>query len=218
MSNIITAYYNGTQVFFQNDAYLNATTIAKHFNKSPRRWLELPSTIEYIDLLSKRLNVGKSDILKTTRGINGGTWLHRRLAVPFARWINVEFAIWCDEQIEKILIEQNQTQQQPLPLTEAEADEEALRIIANLYSSLCGAYEMGQKLRKDYPFLRQEIDKRLGGHYLHNLHLPTEYSLEKAKKYVHAKSERIMFIKGMLSLLDERPLNEQSQSERLAHL
>ncbi|CDG00412.1 P22AR C-terminal domain-containing protein [Avibacterium paragallinarum] len=108
MSNIITADYNGTQVFFQDDAYLNATAIAKHFNKLPNEWLRLESTQEYIDLLCKKLNTGKSRILKTTRGVNGGTWLHRRLAVPFARWLNVEFAIWCDEEIEKILIGQKQ--------------------------------------------------------------------------------------------------------------
>jgi len=34
---------------------------------------------------------------------NGGTWLHRKLAVPFARWCDVRFAIWCDYQIELIL-------------------------------------------------------------------------------------------------------------------
>ena len=35
--------------------------------------------------------------------------------------------------------------------------------------------------------------------------MPTENALTKARKYVQAKSERIMFIKGMLSLLDEQP-------------
>ncbi len=106
----------------------------------------------------------------------------------------------------------NKPKQQTLPLAEAEADEEAIRIIANLYHSLREAYEMGQKLRKGYPYLRQEIDKKLGGHYFHNLNIPTEQALEKAKRYVHAKSERIMFIKGMLSLLDEQP-----QPKRLAN-
>ncbi|WAX71586.1 antA/AntB antirepressor family protein [Gallibacterium anatis] len=96
-------------------------------------------------------------------------------------------------------------QQQPLPLAEAEADEEAIRIIANLYHSLNGAYEMGEKIRKEYPHLGRDIDKFIGGHYLYNLNMPTENALEKARKYVQAKSERIMFIKGMLSLLDEQP-------------
>ncbi|WP_080743277.1 antA/AntB antirepressor family protein [Gallibacterium anatis] len=96
-------------------------------------------------------------------------------------------------------------QQQPLPLAEAEADEEAIRIIANLYHSLNGAYEMGEKIRKEYPHLGRDIDKFIGGHYLYNLNMPTENALTKARKYVQAKSERIMFIKGMLSLLDEQP-------------
>ncbi|WP_080735376.1 antA/AntB antirepressor family protein [Gallibacterium anatis] len=98
-----------------------------------------------------------------------------------------------------------QPQQQNLPLAEAEADEEAIRIIANLYHSLNGAYEMGEKIRKEYPHLGRDIDKFIGGHYLYNLNMPTENALEKARKYVQAKSERIMFIKGMLSLLDEQP-------------
>ncbi|HJF74096.1 MAG TPA: antA/AntB antirepressor family protein [Gallibacterium anatis] len=96
-------------------------------------------------------------------------------------------------------------QQQPFPLAEAEADEEAIRIIANLYHSLNGAYEMGEKIRKEYPHLGRDIDKFIGGHYLYNLNMPTENALTKARKYVQAKSERIMFIKGMLSLLDEQP-------------
>ncbi|WP_052115768.1 phage antirepressor N-terminal domain-containing protein [Gallibacterium anatis] len=106
----------------------------------------------------------------------------------------------------------NKPKQQPLPLAEAEADEEAIRIIANLYHSLRGAFEMGEKIRKQYPYFAKEIDKTIGGHYLYNLNHPTEQALEKAKRYVHAKSERIMFIKGMLSLLDE-----QLQPKRLAN-
>lgn len=106
----------------------------------------------------------------------------------------------------------NKPKQQPLPLAEAEADEEAIRIIANLYHSLNGAYEMGEKIRKEYPHLGRDIDKFIGGHYLYNLNMPTENALTKARKYVQAKSERIMFIKGMLSLLEEQP-----QPKRLGH-
>ncbi|WP_288065678.1 P22AR C-terminal domain-containing protein [Rodentibacter caecimuris] len=119
MTNIITAHYNGTQVFFQDDAYLNATAIAAHFNKKPIDWLRLPNTEEYINTLCEKAKVGKSHFVRTARGGSDlsqrGTWLHRRLAVPFARWLNVEFAIWCDEQIEKILIEKNQPKQLALP-------------------------------------------------------------------------------------------------------
>lgn len=33
----------------------------------------------------------------------GGSWFHPKLSVPFARWLDVKFSIWCDMQIEKIV-------------------------------------------------------------------------------------------------------------------
>ena len=33
----------------------------------------------------------------------GGTWLHPKLAIVFARWLDVDFAVWCDEQIDTLL-------------------------------------------------------------------------------------------------------------------
>ncbi|ERF79477.1 BRO-N domain-containing protein [Gallibacterium anatis] len=123
-----------------------------------------------------------------------GMLSHTKVAKDFRKWV----LDILDQEVER-------QEQQNLPLAEAEADEEAIRIIANLYHSLNGAYEMGEKIRKEYPHLGRDIDKFIGGHYLYNLNMPTENALEKARKYVQAKSERIMFIKGMLSLLDEQP-------------
>lgn len=49
-------------------------------------------------------NTGESRILiKTRRGNSGGTWLHPDLAVVFARWLDVRFAVWCDRQIKALL-------------------------------------------------------------------------------------------------------------------
>ena len=50
--------------------------------------------------------VKKSGLVKTRSGApetGGGTWLHPKLAVPFARWCDVRFAVWCDIQIERLL-------------------------------------------------------------------------------------------------------------------
>lgn len=50
--------------------------------------------------------VKKTGLVKTKAGsleIGGGTWLHPKLAIVFARWLNVKFAVWCDEQISNIL-------------------------------------------------------------------------------------------------------------------
>lgn len=121
-----------------------------------------------------------------------GMLSHTKVAKEFRKWV-------------LDILDRETQQQEHLPLAEAEADEEAIRIIANLYHSLNGAYEMGVKIRKEYPHLGRDIDKFIGGHYLYNLNMPTENALEKARKYVQAKSERIMFIKGMLSLLEQQP-------------
>lgn len=82
-------------------------------------------------------------------------------------------------------------------------DEEALHIIVNLFHSLNGAYDMSEKIRNNAPHIGREIDKELGGYHLYNLNEPTRQALDKARKYIQAKSERIMFVKGMLSLLEE---------------
>lgn len=33
----------------------------------------------------------------------GGTWLHPKLGIRFAQWLDVDFAVWCDTQIEALL-------------------------------------------------------------------------------------------------------------------
>lgn len=50
--------------------------------------------------------VKATGFVKTKAGApenGGGTWLHPKLAVAFARWLDVDFAIWCDEQIDNIV-------------------------------------------------------------------------------------------------------------------
>lgn len=86
--------------------YLNATNVAKEFGKNVNEWKRLPSTIEYMETL---VDMGKSHIDNLVISIKGGavteqgTWIHKSLIVLFARWLNIRFAIWCDEQIENIL-------------------------------------------------------------------------------------------------------------------
>lgn len=206
MTNIITAHYNGTQVFFQDDAYLNATTIAAHFNKKPIEWLRLPSTEEYINALCQKEEVEKSHFIKTTKGKGkNGTWLHRRLAVAFARWLNVEFAIWCDEQIENILINQNQPQQLTLPEPSYHFDsiaqsDEALALFIKMYSYCLQAHQMQQKLKgTSIPI---QMESTIGGQYLFNFEHPLSYTLTEAKAFIQKNAERLPLVRAVHSLLN----------------
>ena len=102
--DMVRCQYNGSPVTFTADGWFNANEIADNFGKSPTEWLRLPTTREYVARLESRY--GKIPYVRTTRNRadrGGGTWLHPRLAVRFAQWLDVDFSIWCDEQIEQIL-------------------------------------------------------------------------------------------------------------------
>ncbi len=108
-ARIIPFNYNGQPVRFNGDGWLHATEIAERFGKRANDWASLPSTGSYIEALARNLNTGKSgissssDFIKTKRGKHGGTWLHPKLAVAFARWLSDDFAVWCDMQIDGLL-------------------------------------------------------------------------------------------------------------------
>lgn len=103
-----TLAYEGHPITIRNDGWFNATEAAARFGRKPAHWLELPNTKGYIAALAKALglNVGKSDfaLVRTQRGGKApGTWLHPKLAVAFARWLDDDFAVWCDCQIDNII-------------------------------------------------------------------------------------------------------------------
>lgn len=100
MSKIIKADFDGSVVTLNSDGWINATAIADAHGKRVGDWVDLPSTREYVERLNTRLS---GNLIQAKRGRNGGTWLHPKLAVMFARWISVDFAIWCDEQIDEII-------------------------------------------------------------------------------------------------------------------
>ena len=104
MNHVIPIHYDGQQVRFNSDGWINATDVAKRFGKKPAEWLRLPDAAKYMDALARHLNVGESHLLiVTTKGRSGGTWLHPKLAVSFARWLDVDFAVWCDLHIDALL-------------------------------------------------------------------------------------------------------------------
>ena len=97
---------------FTGDAYFNATAAAKPFGKEPKEWLRLDSTKEYLVQLVDFIHTGgnptfdENQALIVKRGSlenGGGTWMHPKLGVMFARWLNAKFAFWCDLQIDAIL-------------------------------------------------------------------------------------------------------------------
>ncbi len=103
---IITLQYHHFPVFFQENAFLNATNIAKQFNKSIRDYLNNDYTINYLESLQYYTLKEQHQLVieqKEGEGQEQGTWLHPYLAIDFARWLATDFAFWCEKQIENIL-------------------------------------------------------------------------------------------------------------------
>ncbi|MDN0074020.1 KilA-N domain-containing protein [Crenobacter sp. SG2303] len=107
---IIPFEYEHQPVHFTADGWFNATEAAASYGKRPNDWLALPETARYLDALCRKYEVGKSHFMKTRRGGDTrkssnaqGTWLHPKLVVRFAQWLDVDFAVWCDEQIDALI-------------------------------------------------------------------------------------------------------------------
>ena len=104
VTTVVTAEYKGQGYSFRDDGWFNATEAAQRYGKEPAQWQRLPATIEYVEALKRRY--GEITHVETSRARadrGGGTWLHPKLAVPFARWLDMDFSLWCDEQIDRLL-------------------------------------------------------------------------------------------------------------------
>ena len=108
--NVSVLNFGNTPVSFRQDGFLNATAIASHFGKLPKDYLKSEQTQQYISALAENLSVRRKILTEENQivivkrgGSEQGTWLHPKLAIHFARWLNPKFAVWCDEQIEALL-------------------------------------------------------------------------------------------------------------------
>ncbi|MBH3440534.1 KilA-N domain-containing protein [Pseudomonas luteola] len=104
MNNVIPFHYQGQAVRFNSDGWINATDIAKRFKKRPVDWLKQEETKNYLAALAEALNCDPASLLETRPGRHqGGTWLHPKLAVAFARWLDLKFSVWADLHIDALL-------------------------------------------------------------------------------------------------------------------
>ena len=113
MNQVQSFNFGNIAVSFREDGYLNATQIAAHFGKLPKDYLKTEQTQQYISALAESLSertkilTDENQIVIVKKGnsknFTQGTWLHPKLAIHFARWLNPRFAVWCDEQIEILL-------------------------------------------------------------------------------------------------------------------
>lgn len=106
-----------SQLTKSDEIHFSATSIAKHFGKSPKDWLKTDQAKEYINVTSQKENIPFEKLVRTVQGgKHKGTWLHNRLALAFARWCSVEFEYYLDKWIQRRINEEHQHQQRRLDL------------------------------------------------------------------------------------------------------
>ncbi|AUS04507.1 KilA-N domain-containing protein [Pseudotamlana carrageenivorans] len=125
--------YEGKNIDFKDQkgsVLVNATQMAKLFGKTPKDWLRLQSTDEFLKALeeSQKADVPSGlfqedgNLVQVVNGGNNrGTWMHEDVALEFSRWLHPKFAIWTNKHIKELLlkgstaISQQQKGYPPLP-------------------------------------------------------------------------------------------------------
>lgn len=106
---VVERDYDGKMFKFREDGYFNMTHAAKQFGKDLSHFHRSPDTAEYIEALySSSADYAELEsfieVIPGNRYVeNRGTWAHPKLAVFFARWLDVKFAVFCDMVIDDLM-------------------------------------------------------------------------------------------------------------------
>jgi hypothetical protein len=108
--------YRDTEIEFtlkgKNGVMVNATQMAKIFNKRIDVFLKIEPTKEFIKLLEltpvggSSATLSREEIIQTKNGVS--TFMHRILALKFAAWLSPEFELWVYTTIDKLLFDHYQ--------------------------------------------------------------------------------------------------------------
>ena len=109
--------YEGNAIKFivNGNVLVNATQMAKPFEKQPVDWLKYQPSKDFLEELvkvrnhtldneGKLIKISLADLVIVKKGgLNPGTWFHEDVAIEFARWLSPRFGIWCNDRVKEIL-------------------------------------------------------------------------------------------------------------------
>lgn len=163
MNELTVREYLGNKIEFKmidGHVYANANQMANGFggNQKLADWKRSENTKRYMEALNKN-KLWKNSII-SEEGRNGGTWIHEKLVLNFARYLNVEFELWCDEQIATLLregkVELNQEEQYSLEeklllnIIHSESDEETALAMKTYRDKIVKPLIIENKKQKEY--------------------------------------------------------------------
>ncbi|MFR9542510.1 MAG: KilA-N domain-containing protein [Rikenellaceae bacterium] len=107
MQNVQIFQYNNSPIAFQmgkENRMVNATQMAKKFNKRTNDWLATKHAKELIVSLSAKTGIPATGLILVNQGGNNqGTWMHEDIALIFAQWLSPDFYFWCNDRIKELM-------------------------------------------------------------------------------------------------------------------
>jgi hypothetical protein len=96
--------YEGFEINIKDKELVNLTrawkAIGSPDNKDPRQWKRKGGR-EFIETLSKKLNVPSEHIYTTVRGKRGGTYAHWQIFLAYAKYLSPDFHIWANQVVKE---------------------------------------------------------------------------------------------------------------------
>ncbi len=148
---------------------VNATQMAKIFNKRVTLFMENDNTKNFIKACLKSrnsdyINISKEeDLYRSTQ--KSGTWMHRILALKFAAWLDPDFELWVFSTIDKIILgTYAEHRRATIDQLQAKKDMEQKRMeLLEKYPEFAEYMELENKLIKRnfplYQLLKSEISR-----------------------------------------------------------
>ncbi len=117
---VVHFIYNNQEVDFHSrtgeNLMVNATQMAKVFNKQVGHFLENESTERFIISCLNNRNSDYLGIKNREELIDSkqksGTWMHRILALKFAAWLDPDFEVWIFSTIDQLILGQYRYQKE----------------------------------------------------------------------------------------------------------
>ena len=191
--------------------YINATEIGKQFNKRPSNWLKTAETKEYIDAVCRCSNMSNGELIEVKQGgSHQGTWLHNKLFIAYARWLNPIFAVECDNRIQSILEGNSLPQEQnilPVLVEMAKVNQMLVQsnqeIVANLTNMNAGLHEMlatMHNIKHDTSRIKEDMKVVSGGlainatqvnHLRHKINALSPILLDKIRDTIETRANEL---------------------------
>lgn len=105
MNNAIIEIFEGQQITIRpSDGYWNATEMCQRYGRQFNDFSRLKNAKAYVASLSAKTGIPVLELLQVKKGGNRpGVWVHRRVALKLAAWLNPDFEVWVFEVIERLL-------------------------------------------------------------------------------------------------------------------